>query len=365
MKNKKKIVEFIYQNFQERFDKVEKIVDRHLEFDGEHYVKDTIYTMSSEIIMSVILDIDDPEIADRVNNLYNEIVRDFKDRPYRYFIPYFKKIPLEKNIIMDRKDLEVEEIIRKQESKLRDIIGNGADGLNCMKVLYFAGFETIACTLCWALYYISDNMDLQNSLHDEILNSKEHTDLKLLKSVIMETLRLKPPVNVTCRKVDNTENMFFTYGIHRDPDAWKNPEEFMCKRFIGAQQDEWMPFQKGKRQCIGKEFALHTMVYILSQICSKYKMELLNKDKIYQETQMVLELKPDIRIRFIKRDSSNKQIKFVSERKIVKYKGNTVDLSDFKHPGGDIIINGSDVTESFHSVGHSDHAKKLLEQMIM
>ena len=54
-----------------------------------------------------------------------------------------------------------------------------------------------------------------------------------------------------------------TYAIHRDPDAWPNPEKFDPERFRGGTEDDtdcrsyqFLPFGAGPRNCIGMKSAL-------------------------------------------------------------------------------------------------------------
>ena len=51
------------------------------------------------------------------------------------------------------------------------------------------------------------------------------------------------------------------YFIHRDPEAWKNPEKCDPERFRGPAKEarhafQFLPFGGGSRNCIGMRFAL-------------------------------------------------------------------------------------------------------------
>jgi cytochrome P450 family 4 len=71
-------------------------------------------------------------------------------------------------------------------------------------------------------------------------------EMKYLERVIMETLRLYPPVPIIARKLNqdvllvsegylvpaNTTVVIATYKIHRDPKAYSNPEKFDPDNFL-------------------------------------------------------------------------------------------------------------------------------------
>lgn len=53
------------------------------------------------------------------------------------------------------------------------------------------------------------------------------------------------------------------YNIHRDPDTWHHPDEFIPERWIegepeaeGCPQNAWVPFGEGNLSCVGMRFAL-------------------------------------------------------------------------------------------------------------
>lgn len=116
--------------------------------------------------------------------------------------------------------------------------------------------------------------------------------LKYLKLVIMETLRLHPPLSITLRscteevKVDgyhlplNALVIINTWAIGRDPTYWKNPESFEPERFeanpvnFSGSHFEFIPFGSGRRMCPGKTFGLAKIEMILAQLLYHFDWEL-------------------------------------------------------------------------------------------
>ena len=100
-------------------------------------------------------------------------------------------------------------------------------------------------------------------------------ELKFIKAVVKETLRLHPPaplllsrecrerceingyeIPVKTRVIDNA------WAIGRDPDSWTEPERFNPERFLDSLLDykgtdfEFIPFGAGRRMCPDMSFAI-------------------------------------------------------------------------------------------------------------
>ncbi|CAN4080163.1 unnamed protein product [Withania somnifera] len=100
-------------------------------------------------------------------------------------------------------------------------------------------------------------------------------DLKYLKQVVKETLRLHPPLPLLlpreCREETNingytiplkTRVMVNVWAMGRDPNYWEDAESFMPERFEQSSVDfmgnnfEFLPFGAGRRMCPGISFGL-------------------------------------------------------------------------------------------------------------
>jgi cytochrome P450 len=66
--------------------------------------------------------------------------------------------------------------------------------------------------------------------------------------------------------------------IHRHPSAWSEPDRFDPDRFspersAGRHPAAFIPFGVGKRQCIGKGFAMLEGVMLLAMILQRFQLE--------------------------------------------------------------------------------------------
>jgi len=181
-----------------------------------------------------------------------------------------------------------------------------------LKTFFFAGFDTTAITLSYALYLLSQAPEWTEKIVAEVrdvlevdanapnvqdrLKTAIYDDvaqLKVTEAVVKETLRLYPSAQVTSRtnlkeitlagtKIPpGTTLMVPIWHIQRSPHNWKDPEEFRPTRFIvdgidakagsranseGAHPYSWIPFSGGQRNCVGQRFAMLEAVVSLATI---------------------------------------------------------------------------------------------------
>lgn len=121
----------------------------------------------------------------------------------------------------------------------------------------------------------------------ELISFKDTNHLEYLKMVIKETWRLHPPAPLLIPREGMSEFEINGYTIQpktrlhvnvwaigRDPDTWKDPEEFLPERFMDTNIDakghnfELLPFGSGRRICPGMymgtsmaEFGLANLLY--------------------------------------------------------------------------------------------------------
>ncbi|KAK6149393.1 hypothetical protein DH2020_016918 [Rehmannia glutinosa] len=147
-----------------------------------------------------------------------------------------------------------------------------------------AGSETSAAAVDWAMAEMLKNPSVLKKAQDEVrrvfddkgyVNESSIHQLKYLKSVIKETLRMHPPVPLLLpRKCGekceingyeipvNTKIIINAWAINRDPIFWKIFNCFQPERFHDSSVDykgnhfEYIPFGAGRRICPGMSFGL-------------------------------------------------------------------------------------------------------------
>jgi cytochrome P450 family 110 len=182
--------------------------------------------------------------------------------------------------------------------------------------LLFAGHETTASALAWALYWIAALPEVRTKLLAELDALDDKADpmmifrLPYLTAVCQETLRLYPiAVNAFPRVVKQpmdimgyalepgTVIMPSIYLAHHRPSVYPEPKQFRPERFLERQFSpyEYLPFGGGDRRCIGSAFALFEMKIVLFELLSNLKLTLVNT-KAIAPTRRGLTLAPSNRL---------------------------------------------------------------------
>ena len=162
-------------------------------------------------------------------------------------------------------------------------------------VLFIAGHETTSNSLSFTTQLLAQHPEWQEKIYNETLEIRaSETDLmamvsraQMTKQVIEESMRLYPPAYFIDRvnlEKDEFEGKTLEAGsnlllsiheIHRHPDLWEHPDEFMPERFSGNPQQfssQYFPFGAGPRKCIGNNFAMFEMIIAIQELISQYKI---------------------------------------------------------------------------------------------
>jgi cytochrome P450 len=149
--------------------------------------------------------------------------------------------------------------------------------------LIVAGHETTAAVLNCVWFLLSQHPEVEARLHAEV-DALELTDSRLATvdslqythQIIMEALRLYPPVWVLSRRCIHADRLvehqappgadvlMSPYVVHRHPEHWSDPESFRPERFApdaiaATHRFAYIPFSAGPRHCVGETFALYEM----------------------------------------------------------------------------------------------------------
>jgi cytokinin trans-hydroxylase len=147
----------------------------------------------------------------------------------------------------------------------------------------FAGHDTTASLVAWALYFLSRDPSAEAQLIqevDEVLGdlpadatpTDEHiARLRFMTLVLKESLRLAPPASTARwappgttvktsdgRELDISSSVVYvpTYLLHMNKGFWgADAGEFRPRRWEGLEPGAYfLPFAKGPRDCIGQNF---------------------------------------------------------------------------------------------------------------
>jgi cytochrome P450 len=165
-----------------------------------------------------------------------------------------------------------------------------------LTTMLFAGTETIASTLAWALYHLAERPDIEERLLSEIADvvgdrPVAFADVPRLSSVtrvLDEAIRLHGVVTLMRRTVEpvtiggyelpaDTEVLLSLYALHRHPGLYPNQDSFDPDRWLPENskdrpREHFLPFGAGSRKCIGDKFAWMEAAITLATILPRWKV---------------------------------------------------------------------------------------------
>ncbi|EFA04693.1 cytochrome P450 CYP4BN11 [Tribolium castaneum] len=198
----------------------------------------------------------------------------------------------------------------------------------------FAGHDTTASTISFALFCLANHPDEQARVYreqkdifgDDFKRAVTFQDLKKMKYleyVIKETLRLYPVGPFFSRELDKDVPFagkvlpkgltitLFIYAMHRNPEYFPDPEKFNPSRFEtfdGKMPFAFVPFGAGPRNCLGQKFAMLEMLSVVSRVVRTYKiLPSIPRHEINVAAQVVLISTNGMRMRFEKRSEFSRK----------------------------------------------------------
>jgi cytochrome P450 len=166
--------------------------------------------------------------------------------------------------------------------------------------MLFAGFETTARLLSWATYLLALDQKEQAAVREEVAafppervgSLQDLQNWPRLKCVLLETLRLYPPIPQLVRQAVEADEVLgervepgdlvwiAPWTLHRHRDHWDNPTAFMPERFEGQAQPwthgAFLPFGGGPRICIGASFAMAEAQILMATLLSRHRIDLVD-----------------------------------------------------------------------------------------
>lgn len=158
--------------------------------------------------------------------------------------------------------------------------------------MLFAGHETTAIALTYTLGLLARHEDAQQRVHEEVTDETQFSvqkELPWTERVIKESLRLYPPVYMLFRETTEpdtvagyqipagTRVVLPSWAIHRSKRYYEEPKSFRPERWSDEMEASlpefaYFPFGGGKRQCIGRQFALAELKVAVATILKAVRL---------------------------------------------------------------------------------------------
>jgi len=185
--------------------------------------------------------------------------------------------------------------------------------------IFLAGHETTANALSWTWMLLSQNPQVEATLHEEldrVLAGRAPTvedlpDLRYTGHVVTESMRLYPPAWGMARiAIEDAEIAGYPipkgcgvslaqWVVHRDPRWFEAPLEFRPERWEGdllkrIPRFAYFPFGGGPRQCIGNNFAVMEATLLLATLAQQFRISLMPGREIIPAASITLRPKTGI-----------------------------------------------------------------------
>ena len=184
-----------------------------------------------------------------------------------------------------------------------------------VKVMFLAGHETTASSLCWAFHLLSLYPEIEDKVYREaqrVLPSQglpdfEHVSaMHYTRAVMEESLRLYPPLHVLGREAIDTDRLggktvlpgslvvIAPWVLHRHRRYWPHPDSFIPERFLPPWRDGqrprhcYIPFGAGRRICPGAAFGMTEAILILAMVSRHFHLQPLPERPVYPVGRLTL-----------------------------------------------------------------------------
>nr|XP_054748505.1 cytochrome P450 2J6-like isoform X1 [Lytechinus pictus] len=170
--------------------------------------------------------------------------------------------------------------------------------------LFLAGTDTVSTTMTWAVVYLANNPEIQQKIHDEIVNEiglkevslSHRSGLNYTQAALIEVQRLATVAPLIPREAardadlcghrlpKGTALLINLWSLHHDPDVWKDPSQFNPDRFLNndgtlvKQPDNFLPFSAGKRMCMGDQLAKMELFIFFTSMVQQIKFTIPSGD---------------------------------------------------------------------------------------
>ncbi|KAI4503858.1 hypothetical protein M0802_001261 [Mischocyttarus mexicanus] len=282
-----------------RFDKFFKWT----KYGSEHEKHlDTIHSLSSKIIKEKKLEMLNSNATESSDKSHSDAKNKTDNSEEKYTNLHYVKDDLDE---IDENDVGA----KKRSAFLEHLleVAKTDTGLTEEEVkeevdtIMFEGHDTTAAASSFILCILGVYQDVQDRVMEELNGIFHGTDrpctfqdtleMKYFERVILESLRLFPPVPAIARILHediqlvsnnqilpaNCRVIIPQYKIHRMEEYYPNPDEFNPDNFLPEKMQQrhyysYIPFSAGPRSCVGRKFALLKLKVLISTILRHYKI---------------------------------------------------------------------------------------------
>lgn len=194
--------------------------------------------------------------------------------------------------------------------------------------LLLAAHETTANALAWTCHLLALHPYWQRRLGDELdlrlggrlPNVEDTARLPLLKSILLESMRLFPPNWMIARTAredfslgdqvvpEGSTCLVSQYVLHRQERWFPRAEDFEPERWLCSQRASlprmaYLPFGTGPRRCIGEHFALLESELILATLLQEWWLQPTPGQRVRPDPAISLRPRPGPRLRLQRRST--------------------------------------------------------------
>ncbi|PSQ18214.1 cytochrome P450 [Halobacteriales archaeon QS_8_69_26] len=321
----------------------ERSVERWAD-EGRVDLKDATSSLTLRILARSLFDLDIEGRGDPVRRAAEALNERASIRGVSAFLPAWVPTPSNRRLHRAMGDLEdvLDDLVaeRREDAADRDdllsllLAAETEDGTTLSErevrdqliTFLFAGHETTALSLTYALHALGHHPDQRRHLREELdevtggepPSLSDLPQLEYTERVIKETLRLYPPAYALFREAteeaeiggyrvpEGSKVSVPQILVHRDERFYDDPEAFRPERWADGFEEElpdyaYFPFGGGPRHCIGMRFAMMELKEVLPTLLARLEVEPLGDPDLEFETAITLQPATPVEARVTRR----------------------------------------------------------------